>query len=170
MEDAEAELEESRDQERLLVLELERVQESSPPPHDGLDVATKRSLNFLILSFGQQLFLDYREDDLANLAKEAQQKSAGAVNYGSRVECDRLLESLEKKRDEVDNRIDPTELLQKRAQLLAESATFRRDDDVVPVPASVAMVLDIDNEGAVTPIDGNLLGENYFGIAKVLSR
>ena len=41
---------------------------------------------------------------------------------------------------------------------------------MVPVPASVAMVLDIDNEGAVTPIDGNLLGENYFGIAKVLSR
>jgi hypothetical protein len=168
--EAEVGLKEARDKENVLLKERERIEQSGPPPHEGLDVTTKRSVNFLILSFGQQLYLDYLEDDLTNLAKEAQQKSPGAVKYGTRGECDQLLESLERRRQEVDGRIDPTELLQRRAQLLAESATFRRDDDAVPVPATVAMVLDIDAEGIVTTIDANLLGENYFGIARYLSR
>lgn len=167
---AAAELEKARDLERELLRELERVEKSDPPPHEGLDVLTKRSVNFLILAFAQQLYLDYIDDDLTNMAKEAQQKSAGAVSYGGRLECERILECLRRRREEAAGRIDSTELLQKRAQLLAESAKFRRDDDAVPVPDSVAMVLKITAGGAVSQIDANLLGENFFGIARYLSR
>ena len=84
--------------------------------------------------------------------------------------CVQILECLEKRREEINGRVESTELLQKRAQLLTESATFRRDDDTVPVPASIAAVIDIDSNGVASEIDANILGENFFGIAKYLSR
>ena len=114
--------------------------------------------------------LDYLEDDLTNMAKEAQQKSVGAVNYGSKQECDQILECLEKRREEIDGRSDSRDVLTMRAQLLAEHATFRRDDDAVPVPASVATVLDVNADGVVSEVDASLLGENFLGIARYLSR
>ena len=167
---AETALEEARDAENEVRQELESIERRDPPAHKGLDVVTKRSVNFLILSFAQQLYLDYLEDGLTEMAKEAQQKSVGAVNYGSKQECDRILERLEKRREEIDGRPDSRELLTVRAQLLAEHATFRREDDAVPVPASVGAVLDISANGGVSEIDASLLGENFLGIARYLSR
>ena len=92
------------------------------------------------------------------------------MNYGSKKDCDQILECLEKRREAIEGRSDSRELLKQRAQLLAENATFRREDDAVPVPASVAAVLDINANGVVSEIDASLLGENFLGIARYLSR
>jgi hypothetical protein len=54
--------------------------------------------------------------------------------------------------------------------MIAKYALFRNDDDAVPVPGSVATIFDIDPNGVVHQSDASLLGENYFGVAKVLSR
>ena len=54
---------------------------------------TKRSINLMILAFAQQLYLHFEEDDLAVMAKEASEKSVGAVNYGTKAECDLILSS-----------------------------------------------------------------------------
>jgi len=170
VEDVESSLSEAHGQEQALLLELDRIEKQDPPDHKGLDVAAKRSINFMILSFAQQLFLDYTDDDLVGLAKEASEKSVGAVNYGGKSDCDELLDVLTKRREEVDQADDFTKVLQKRASLIAKQALFRHDDDVVPVPGTVATIYDIDANGVVSKSDANLLGENYFGVAKVLSR
>ena len=47
---------------------------------------------------------------------------------------------------------------------------FREDEDAVPAPGTVATVFVIDPNGVVRQKDANLLGDNYFGVAKVLSR
>jgi hypothetical protein len=47
---------------------------------------------------------------------------------------------------------------------------FRNDDDVVPVPGSVATVYAIDPNGVVREKDLSILGDNYFDVAKALSR
>ena len=47
---------------------------------------------------------------------------------------------------------------------------FSSSDDCVPAPGTVATVYDIDHNGVVRQIDANLVGENYFGVSKVLSR
>jgi hypothetical protein len=70
----------------------------------------------------------------------------------------------------VDKADDFAGLLQKRAKLIARNALFRHDDDVVPAPGTVATIYDIDANGVVRQSDANLLGENYFAVAKVLSR
>jgi len=170
VDEIEASIAEAQGHEQALLLELEAVQNTSPPDHEGLDAAAKRSINFMILSFAQQLYLDYKEDDLVGLAKEAIEKSVGAVNYGGKAECDELLAILAKRRDEVEQADDFAERLQSRAKLIAKHAVFRSDDDVVPAPGTVATIYEIDANGVVRQSDASLLGENYFAVAKVLSR
>ncbi|MGB5688415.1 MAG: hypothetical protein WBM45_04015 [Woeseiaceae bacterium] len=165
-----ASIEEAQGEEQTLLLELQRIRNTAAPDPVGLDTAAKRSINFMILSFAQQLYLDYKEDDLAGLAKEASEKSVGAVNYGGKPDCDELLRILAKRREELDQVPDFAGILQKRAKLIAQHAVFRSDDDVVPAPGSVATVYEITANGVVRQSDANLLGENYFAVAKVLSR
>lgn len=170
VEEVEASVSAAQAAEAELLQELERIENTPPPAHEGLNIAAKRSINFMVLSYTQQLYLDYYEDNLASLAKEASDKSVGAVNYGGKLDCDEILERITSRREEVEAGQNSTELLQRRAKLIAEHAMFRSDDDAVPAPGSVAVVYDISPNGVVSKLDASLLGENYFGVAKVLSR
>lgn len=156
--------------EQELLQSLEKVHNQNPPEHGGLDDATKRSINFMILSFAQQLYLHFSEDNLGELAKEASEKSVGAVNYGTKSECDEIIERIERSWDSMESVSDSADVLQRRAKLIAQHAVFREDDDVIPAAGTVATVFAIDANGVVREKDANLLGDNYFGITKVLSR
>lgn len=156
--------------ERKLLAQLARIEELEPPPAKGLDIEAKRSINFMVLAFVQQLYLQYADDNLAALSKESIEKSVGAINYGGKAECDGLLEVLARRRTEVEQATESPEILKKRARLIAERAVFRNNDDAVPAPGTVATLFDIDRNGAVCQSDANILGENYFGVAKVMSR
>ncbi len=124
----------------------------------------------MILSFVQQLYLHFEEDGLAAMAKEASEKSVGAVNYGTKYECNEIIERIEKRWDSMKSVTEFADVLQKRAKLIADNAVFRSNDDVVPTSGTVATVFSIDVNGVVRKKDANLLGDNYFGVAKVLSR
>ena len=156
--------------ERELLQELESIDKLVPPDQQGLDVVAKRSINFMILAFAQQLYLHYEEDDLARLSREAGDKSVGAINYGGKDDCDEILARLARRKGEVEKESDFAEVLKQRAKLISEHAMFRDDEDAVPVPGTVATVFDIGDNGVIKQKDANLLGDNYFGVAKVLSR
>ena len=81
-----------------------------------------------------------------------------------------ILERLEKKKNAEDSASSLPDVLRKRAKLIMEIAQFRHDDDAVPVPGTVTTIFAIDGNGVVERQHGNILGNNYFGIAKVLSR
>jgi chromosome segregation ATPase len=170
IEELEAGLTDAEARNEALLSERDRLGDAGAPPHEGLDIAAKRSINFMILSFAQQLYLDYYEDNLAAMAKEASEKSVGAVNYGSKLDCDELIETLHQRREEVGEREDASAILQERARHIARQARFRNKDETVPESASVMEIFDIKANGAVYRLDANLLGENYFRIADVLSR
>ena len=157
-------------EERQLLEELDRNQNRPPPDHQGLDIGAKRSINFMILSFAQQLYINFSEDNLAELAREASEKSVGAVNYGSKYDCDEIVEKLERRWEQLEKRADSPEILKKRASMLAQYAEFRSEEDAVPVAQSVGLIYDIDANGVVREKDVSLLGENFFSVATILSR
>lgn len=165
-----ARIEAGHAEEQALLRELDTVVKLVPPDQRGLDVAEKRSINFMILSFAQQLYLHFEEDNLAAMAIEASEKSVGAINYGGKKDCDDILALLERRKEEAEQDTDFAEVLQKRAKMIAKHALFREDDDAVPVPGTVATVFALDANGAVRQKDVNLLGDNYFGLSNVLSR
>ncbi len=165
-----ARIHESQLRESELLATLEQVQSRDVPDTEGLDIASKRSINFMILSFAQQTYLHFSDDNLAGLAKESGDKSAGAINYGSKADCDSIVETIQKRADSMDNVSDFADVMQQRAKLIAEKALFNSDEDAVPIAGTVATVFKIDKNGVVTERDANLLGENYWDVASTLSR
>lgn len=165
-----ASIESSQQAEEQLLLQYDEVQNRIPPDTEGLGIATKRLINYMILAFAQQLFLHFNEDGVAAMAKEAGDKSVGAVNYGGKTECDLIVGRVDKRSKSFDKATDFADILRQRAQLIGEKATFRNDDDAVPVSGSVATLYLISEKGVATEEDANLLGENYWNLSHILSR
>jgi len=159
----------AREEEDAVVQKLETVKNRKPPDNEGLDILTKRSINLMILAFAQQLYLHFTDDNLAKLVKEANEKSVGAINYGDQTECDQILERIKKCVEVMDTNSDFAGVLQQRAKLISEKATFPNDDEAVPVSASVATLFSIDDE-SVKVGEVDILGENYWEISAILSR
>ncbi len=157
-------------EEQALLLEYDAIQNREPPDTQGLDIPTKRLINFMILSFAQHLYLHFSEDGLAGMAKEASEKSVGAVNYGSKQDCDEIIARVTSSCDKFDKASDFADVLQQRAKLIAERAVFRSDDDAVPVSGTVSTVYAINTKGVIEESDANLLGENYWDLTNILSR
>ena len=157
-------------EERSLLQRYDEVQNRQPPDTQGLDIPTKRLINFMILAFAQQLFLHFREDEVAVLAKEAGDKSVGAINYGSKESSDAILKLVRERLETLDKAADFADVLQQRAKLIAKGARFRGDDDAVPISRTVETVFDISADGKVKTMDGNLLGENYWNLTNIVSR
>ena len=159
-----------QEQEAALSGQLQQIKDRRPPEYQGLDVPTKRSINYMILSYAQQVYLNFDDADFAGMVKEARDKSAGAVRYGGPSDCEHLLKRIKQQADNMERANDVAATLQQRAQLIGAKAKFSNEDDAVPVATSVATIYDVRPDGGVETSRGNLLGENYWGLARYLSR
>ena len=160
----------AQQEEEHLLRQVEEIQNRKPPDNEGLDIPTKRSINLMIIAFAQDLFLGFSDEALAAMAKEANDKGVGAINYGTRNECDQLLVQIYQLIETMEQASDFAESLQQRSKLLAQHADFRNDTDVVPVAGTVATIYNIGANGLVKENETNILGENWWGISNVLSR
>lgn len=156
--------------EERLLLAYDKLQNQPPPEAQGLDINAKRTINLTILAFAQHLYLHFREGGLVDLAKEAGDKSVGAINYGGSKECDRIVENVHQQLGRLEKSRDFAGVVRRRAKLIGAKAVFRGDDDAVPVARSVSTVYAIGKQGDVKEIEANLLGENYWNLADILSR
>ena len=160
----------AQQEEEHLLGQVEEIQNRKSPDNEGLDIATKRSINLMIIAFAQDLFLGFSDAALAAMAKDANDKGVGAINYGTRNECDQLLVQIYQLIETMEQASDFAESLQQRSKLLAEHADFRNDTDVVPVAGTVATIYNTGANGLVKENETNILGENWWGISNVLSR
>lgn len=159
-----------QENEENLLRQFDEIQNRLPPDTEGLDIASKRLINFTILAFAQQLYLHFCEHDLAAMAHEAGEKSVGAINYGNKKDCDELIARAQKRLAALDKAADFIDVLQQRALLIAENARFRGEADAVPASSTVATVYSFGKLGAIKEKQANLLGRNYWNLAGILSR
>lgn len=157
-------------EEQALLDELKLVGERTPPETLGLDDQSKRLINLMIISYAQQLFLQFSDPSFASLVKESVEKSAGGVSYGNPQECKKVLEIVQRRIEALEKSTDDAVILQKRAKLIGEKAVFENNEDVIPAVASTLTVFDFAEEGRVMESSVPILGQNYWGISKVLSR
>ena len=163
-------IESAAQDEQKIIATLEEIKGRQPPDQQGLDVSAKRSINLMILAFAQQLYAHFDDAGVAGLIREATEKSVGAINYGTRHECEQLLNEVTKSVASMEQSTDYAGVLKMRVKLLNQIAIFSGDADAVPVSGSVATVFRIDEDGMVHESQVNLLSENYWGMAKILSR
>jgi hypothetical protein len=163
-------LEISVQEEQMLKDAIDEIRNRQPPDHQGLEIPAKRSINLMIIAFAQQLFIHFSEYGIAELIKESTEKSVGAVNYGTRYECDQLLDRINKSIERMEKSTDFADVLQKRARLIGEIAGFPGDQDAVPVASTVSTLFQIDSNGVVRTSDADLVGNNYWGVSRIFSR
>ena len=159
-----------RQEESELNSELEEIRERRPPDNTGLDIPTKRSINLMIISFAQQLYCQFADDELARQVRESREKSVGAVNYGTRFECGQLLDRVHQVEKLLEQGSDFADVLRRRAQSISQKAEFRNSSDAVPLTDSVGKLYRIDDDGGVRESDMNFLAENYWAISSAFSR
>ncbi len=159
-----------RQDESELNVAIDEIRGRHPPDNAGLDIPTKRSINLMILSFAQQLYVQFMDDNLVVLIRESREKSVGAVNYGSRYECGQLLDRIHKGSELMEQATDFADVLRARAKLLGQTAEFQNDAEAVPQAASTAVLYQIDANGVVGESATNMLAENYWGISTIFSR
>ena len=125
----------------------------------------------MILAFAQHLYLHFLGDEIALLAKDASEKSVGAVSYGTKQQCDDILARIKHRLDKLDSARDFADTLRQRARLIGERALFRSEDDAVPRAGTVATLYRVDARGKVSEETGaDLLGHNYWKLAEIVSR
>ncbi len=161
---------ELQDNESRLLTQLEENLNRQPPDTQGLDIATKRTINLMILAYAQQQYLLLRDDNIADLAKEAGDKSVGAVSYGDKISCEAVLANVKDRLASLSQNKDFADDLQNRARLIAEHAKYRSEGDAVPVAASVSTVFAVLDDDTSKEFSLNLLGEDYWNLNKVVSR
>lgn len=166
----EEQLEAARAEEESMLADLASIKQRAEPEKKGLNAASKRSINIMILAYAQQLYFQFGDSGFATLVKESNEKSVGSVNYGNKYECSQILEQIEKRLEAMEQNRDFAAILRKRASLIGEKAEFRNKSDVVPVAASTATAFDIDEMENVREKEVPILGENWWAIAKILSR
>jgi len=159
-----------RAEEQSLLGDISEINKRSPPDIQGLDIADKRSINLLILSFAQQLYLHFADHEFAVNVKQASDKSAGAINYGNQHDCMRLFEQIQNHGKLMEQSPDFGGAIQKGAKLIAEKASYSSDNDPVPAAESTTTVFEFDKNGSVNGKLVGILSENYWGISQVLSR
>ena len=163
-------LEVSVQEENAINESIEEIINRAPPDHQGLDIPAKRSINLMILSFAQQLYIQFDADGIAPLVKEAMEKSVGAINYGTNYECQQLLSRIKKSAENMEKATDFADVLQKRAKMLGDIAKFGGESDTVPLAGTVARLFNIDSNGLVRDSDVDIAGKNYWGISRIFSR
>ena len=156
--------------EAQLLMRLDEIYKRIPPDTQGLDLETKRRINFMILAYAQQLFLHFSRDGLAGMSQEVEQKSVGSIRYGSKADCDELIGRIAEQIESSEKLTDFADVLQQRAKLIAKSALYRHEDDAVPTSGSVTTLFVFGANGTVQEKDTNLLGDNYWDIGKILCR
>jgi chromosome segregation ATPase len=156
--------------EQLLGEKIVEIRNRKPPDAQGLDIPTKRSINLMIIAFTQQMYVHFAKCELADLIKEAGEKSVGAINYGTESECQHLLKRMHSCVDTIERGQDSAGILQQRAKLLGGRVKYPSAEDAVPASASAATLFKIDDSGVVRESELDLLGANYWGVNKVLSR
>jgi DNA repair exonuclease SbcCD ATPase subunit len=159
---------------RLAELQERRnsINVESWPGFEGLDNATKREINLLIIAAAQELYLYFSTDELARKARDANVNTVQDMRYGTEDECKVLIGKIRQAVASLGPDRPRHADIAARALELTSEARFRSARETVPMAASVARIdLSVRSpEGAGVrriPLEVNVLADEYWDIYDV---
>lgn len=160
---------------RLAELQDRRAAVNSEPwpEFSGLDIATKREINILIIAAAQELYLNFSTDELARKARDANVNAIQEMRYGSEEECKALIGKIRHAVGALGPGRPTAADVEARAQAITQQAQFRSARETVPMAASVArieMPVRASEGGGLRriPLEVNVLADEYWDIYDVL--
>jgi DNA repair exonuclease SbcCD ATPase subunit len=162
---------------RLRLLELQdrraAVNAEPWPEFSGLDIATKREINLMIIAAAQELYLHFSTGELARKARDASVNAIQEMRYGSEEECKALIGTVREAVASLGPGRPRSADIEARSLAIARQAQFRSARETVPMAASVARIeLPVRTSPASPvrriPLEVNVLADEYWDIYDVL--
>jgi len=153
---------------------VEKIQGEPFPDPEGLGLESRRLVNVAIIALAQHLVTHFSKDDLARLAKTATERPVADMKYGDRRECDRMVEMIRVRVEDLNTDRRLADAVRQRTDYLVGRVQYRHDTDTIPRPESVAEVRRVVEPMAVNggparrlddvPIGINVLLDEYWDL------
>ena len=120
-----------------LQIAYDKLVNEPDPPATGLSISGRRLVNSAILAYAQQLVERLGKDGIAPLAKETTVRRVQDASYGDAAATKQLLERLQLALKLLRDQSRDLQGLKTNTAKVRANASYRTDDDIVPMPESI---------------------------------
>ena len=156
----------------------DKIQGEPLPEPEEMSLESRRLINTAIIALAQHLVVHFAEHDLASLAKTATERAVGDMKFGDRRDCDRMVERVREKIEELKQQKTLADHVKKRTDQLLTEVKYRNDTDSVPTVESVQLVsrvaagqandAELARRVSDAPLRINVLADDYWDLLDVL--
>jgi len=168
-------LEEKLEELRALA---EKIQAEPLPEPEGLSLDSRRLINTAIVALAQHLCVHFSEHDLASLAKTSTERAVADMKFGDRRDCDRMVERIREKIEELKQQKTFADQVKRRTDLLLAEVKYRNDTDSVPSIESLQMIsrtpggpvneFEMARRASDAPLRLNVVADDYWDLLAVM--
>lgn len=156
----------------------EKIQGEPLPEPEGLSLDSRRLINTAVIALAQHLVVHFSEHDLASLAKTSTERAVADMKFGERRDCDRMVERIREKIEELKQQKTFADQVKRRTDLLLADVKYRNETDSVPSVESLQMIsrtpgaqvseLDLARRTSDAPLRINVVADDYWDLMAVM--
>jgi len=156
----------------------EKIQGEPLPEPEELSLDSRRLINTAIIALAQHLVVHFSEHDLASLAKTSTERAVADMKFGDRRDCDRMVERIREKIEELKQQKTFADQVKRRTDLLLAEVKYRNETDTVPMVEGVQLIprmpggqLDEIEQARRTtdaPLRTNVVADDYWDLLAVM--
>ena len=136
---------------------------------DGLDIASKRRINLLVIAYAQELVLLLLDSDIAKLAREAALSQVNDVSYGGSRTSREIRRNISHRLQMIAADTELKARTERRGRYLGTVVEYRNEQDAVPMAATLTSLPMLDANGQpYSEIGLNVLADEYWDLFAVL--
>lgn len=150
--------------------ERSAILHEAEPEFPGISLAARRNINLAIISYAELLCEHVDTYGLAARAKEAVARRVHEMSFGSRADCESLMQRVQKAQAAVANGRLITASLKAKLDRLRASCDYRNGADTVPTADSLVAAPDGAEPGKTRAANWNVLAEDYWDVYTLLLR
>ena len=156
----------------------EKIQSEPLPEPEELSLESRRLINTAIIALAQHLVVHFSEHDISSLAKTSTERGVGDMKFGDRRDCDRVVEWIREKIEELKQQKTIADHVKKRTDQLLTEIKYRNDTDSVPAVDSLQLIsrnpgvqaneLELARRATDAPLRINVLADDYWDLLSVM--
>jgi hypothetical protein len=156
----------------------EKIQGEPLPEPEELSLDSRRLINTAIIALAQHLVVHFSEHDLASLAKTSTERAVADMKFGDRRDCDRMVERIREKIEELKQQKTFADQVKRRTDLLLAEVKYRNETDTVPMVEGVQLIprtpggqldeLELARRTTDAPLRINVVADDYWDLLAVM--
>jgi hypothetical protein len=148
------------------------IEQEAGAEFPGISLAARRNINLAIISYAELLCEHVDAFGLAARAKEAVARRVHEMSFGTREECEAVMQRVQRAHAAVSNQKQMTSAVKAKLERLRANCEYRNSQDTVPTADSlVAQPAEVDvDKPRGSPAAWNVLAEDYWDLYTLLLR